>query len=336
MAPVVSLFLGDSTQLMSQGLRPREGEEIPASMKVVGTLRADACVTDPPYGFDFAGEKDWDSFADQRSFADATDDSKKFMVFCRDWAYACRLNVLRKGAHLAAFTALRTIGPLHFGLMFAGFEIPRVMMWLYGRGQVKQKNDLAPGGEPIFIGRVPCEDMLKLFAKEGRGQLQGQALAAEDGRHPGDVILDDSLVSGAEEIAEYVAEHPGTYFVSKPSQKERDAFCGDPEAGGLPLQKKDNRLSHMTANYRGKVVKDVMAQNVHPTVKSIDLMRRIVRTVSRPGHTIIDPFMGSGTTGVAAVLEGRNFIGIERDPEYFKICEARIENAQAEAAEAVA
>jgi DNA modification methylase len=86
----------------------------------------------------------------------------------------------------------------------------------------------------------------------------------------------------------------------------------------------------MTSNYTGKVVKDVMAQNVHPTVKPIEVMRRLIRLVSRPGHTIIDPFLGSGTTGVAAVLEGRNFIGIEREPDYFEIAKTRIESALAE------
>jgi DNA modification methylase len=62
----------------------------------------------------------------------------------------------------------------------------------------------------------------------------------------------------------------------------------------------------------------------HPTVKPIDLMRWLVRLVCPPGGTILDPFCGSGTTGIAAVLEGFDFIGIERDPEYHPIAEARI------------
>lgn len=311
---MVHLFNADTIQYLEEHQCLR-GED----QKI---LKADACVTDPPYGFDFAGEKDWDSFADKRSFADATDDSKKFMVFTRNWAYRLRNDVLKKGSHLMAFTALRTIGPLHYGLMFAGYEIPRVMMWLYASGQVKQKHDLRPGGEPIFIGRVPADNLMALHAKEGRGQLHAQVLREEDGKHPCDVALDESLVEGYEEIAKIVEEYHGTYFVSKASAKDRDAFCGD-----LPQQKKDNRLSHMTSNYTGKVVKDVMAQNIHPTVKPIELMRRMIRTVSLPGHTIIDPFAGSFTTGIAAVLEGRHFIGIERDPEYFHIGKTRVASA---------
>lgn len=64
--------------------------------------------------------------------------------------------------------------------------------------------------------------------------------------------------------------------------------------------------------------------NDHPTVKPINLMRWLVRLVTPPGGTCLDPFMGSGSTGCAAVLEGFDFIGIEREPEYIAIAEARI------------
>jgi site-specific DNA-methyltransferase (adenine-specific) len=65
-------------------------------------------------------------------------------------------------------------------------------------------------------------------------------------------------------------------------------------------------------------------RNHHPTVKPTDLMRYLCRLVTPPGGTVLDPFMGSGSTGKAAMLEGFGFIGIERDPEYVKIAEARI------------
>lgn len=64
--------------------------------------------------------------------------------------------------------------------------------------------------------------------------------------------------------------------------------------------------------------------NGHPTVKPIDVMRWLVRLVTPPGGTVLDPFTGSGTTGIAAGLEGFGFIGIEREAEYLAIAEARI------------
>lgn len=66
---------------------------------------------------------------------------------------------------------------------------------------------------------------------------------------------------------------------------------------------------------------------VHPTQKPIALMEWIIKKYSKPGDTILDPFMGSGTTGVACVQTGRNFIGVELDPGYFAIAEKRIADA---------
>lgn len=68
--------------------------------------------------------------------------------------------------------------------------------------------------------------------------------------------------------------------------------------------------------------------NVHPTVKSTDLMRHLVRLVTPTGGTVLDPFLGSGTTGLAAEMEGFEWIGIEREAEYIAIAEARLNGTQ--------
>ena len=70
----------------------------------------------------------------------------------------------------------------------------------------------------------------------------------------------------------------------------------------------------------------------HPTVKPVDLMRWLIRLVTQPGDVVLDPFCGSATTGVAALLEGRRFIGIERAPDageraFAPIARARLEHA---------
>jgi DNA modification methylase len=70
-----------------------------------------------------------------------------------------------------------------------------------------------------------------------------------------------------------------------------------------------------------------MNKNIHPTVKPTDLMRYLCRLVTQPGGTVLDPFMGSGTTGKAAMLDGFDFIGCEMDEQYYKIAEARIRHA---------
>jgi len=68
----------------------------------------------------------------------------------------------------------------------------------------------------------------------------------------------------------------------------------------------------------------------HPTNKPIGLFSEFVQDFTEPGETILDPFMGSGTTGVAAIQMGRKFIGIEREPKYFDIACQRIEQAAAQ------
>ena len=70
----------------------------------------------------------------------------------------------------------------------------------------------------------------------------------------------------------------------------------------------------------------ISRKNNHPTVKPTDLMRYLCRLVTPPGGTVLDPFMGSGSTGKAAVKESFGFIGIERDEAYFDIAKRRIDN----------
>ena len=67
-------------------------------------------------------------------------------------------------------------------------------------------------------------------------------------------------------------------------------------------------------------------KNNHPTVKPVELMGYLINMVTPKKGTVLDPFMGSGTTGVASKNLSREFVGIEIDPEYYKIAESRINN----------
>lgn len=69
-------------------------------------------------------------------------------------------------------------------------------------------------------------------------------------------------------------------------------------------------------------------ETVHPTQKPVAVMRWIIEELTNPGDLICDPFMGSGTTGVAAIQTGRRFIGVEKDAAYFKIAQKRLAGAQ--------
>ena len=68
-------------------------------------------------------------------------------------------------------------------------------------------------------------------------------------------------------------------------------------------------------------------ETAHPTEKPVALMQHYIRNSSQPGEVVFDPFMGTGTTGVAAIRSGRKFIGIEKDPRWFEVAKKRLESA---------
>lgn len=85
--------------------------------------------------------------------------------------------------------------------------------------------------------------------------------------------------------------------------------------------------------YTGKRHSPRLRHNPHPTVKPLELMRWLVRLVTPPGGLVLDPFTGSGTTGAAAVLEDRMFLGIEREAPFVDVACARLTHWAAIAAQ---
>lgn len=114
------------------------------------------------------------------------------------------------------------------------------------------------------------------------------------------------------------------YYVAKPSRAERDTGCYglEPRSGGEATDRKDGSAG--LQNPRAGAGRTGGARNIHPTVKPVELMRWLVRLVTPPDGVVLDPFTGSGTTGMACRYEGRGFIGIEREAEYVDIAERRI------------
>lgn len=114
------------------------------------------------------------------------------------------------------------------------------------------------------------------------------------------------------------------FYCAKASKSDRDeGLEGLPDMTGLVGNKWTDQ------DYRrGDTAPSVARRNHHPTVKPTALMRWLVRLVTPPGGTVLDPFMGSGSTGKAAALEGFDFIGIELDADYLEIARRRIEHAQ--------
>jgi DNA modification methylase len=123
------------------------------------------------------------------------------------------------------------------------------------------------------------------------------------------------------------------FYVAKASKRDRDeGLEGMEETECAAMQ--GNLVNGQRLAGNGAPIATPRRANHHPTVKPTQLMRYLCRLVTRPNGVILDPFMGSGSTGKAAMLEGFNFVGIELDAEYLEIARRRIEHAQAQPAQA--
>lgn len=119
------------------------------------------------------------------------------------------------------------------------------------------------------------------------------------------------------------------FYCAKTNKKDRSEGCDNHtlRAGGCYVG--NNTDTQAPGNKLGARPEKIVQQvsNNHPTVKPTELMRYLVRLVTPENGIVLDPFMGSGSTGKACMLEGFRFVGIEREKEYFPICVSRIKHA---------
>ena len=117
------------------------------------------------------------------------------------------------------------------------------------------------------------------------------------------------------------------FYCAKASRSERDAGCEDMEhvtAGEITGGREEGSAGLQSP--RAGAGRTAGGKNVHPTVKPLALMRYLVRLVTPPEGTTLDPFLGSGTTALAALQQGFSVIGIERDEHSHKTAMQRILN----------
>ena len=299
------LYLGDSNEVLSE-------------IKCV-----DAVVTDPPYGLSFMG-KQWDYDVPQKEL----------------WEKVYQ--AIKQGGHLLSFFGSRTYHRGVIPIEDVGFEIRDQLMWLYGSGFPKSYNigkkieeyegwgtALKPAHEPIVMARKPF-----------KGSVAENVL--EHGT--GGINIDECLVGGEQGRFPANVMHDGSDVV-------KDIFPDTKPAGNKSAftnkNLEYNATSYKLSNYKNPKIqgdiggsasryfycakaskKDREGGNNHPTVKPTELMRYLCRLVTPKDGVILDPFMGSGSTGKGALLEGFEFIGIEMDREYFDIACARLESVQ--------
>jgi site-specific DNA-methyltransferase (adenine-specific) len=222
---------------------------------------------------------------------------------------------------------------------------------------------LKPANEPICVARKPLsentivenvlrwgtgginvdrcrvgstqEDLEGRFRTKGTN-IKGQSIVGAsgeytppepnpEGRFPANIILDE--IAG-----ELLDEQSGInssrfFYQAKVSKAERNMGLDEFEEkeSVMPgINTFDNDGNRLRVD--GSIIPPLVSKNTHPTVKPVALMAYLCRLVTPPNGIVLDPFMGSGSTGISAQLEGFRFVGMEMDPDYFKIAQARIDS----------
>lgn len=192
------------------------------------------------------------------------------------------------------------------------------------------------GGINIDATRIGTETVtINTFDNGAKpfGDAVGEPFTSREsvGRWPANIILDEYTA----ELLDEQADASRFFYVAKANKKDRNEGLDDlvaQESAG-----KGNGLGRLCAICGASILKPCECpdrtfvnppkQNFHPTVKPTALMQYLVRLVTPEGGTVLDPFTGSGSTGKAALLEGKKFVGIELTEEYLPIIAGRLEHA---------
>jgi DNA modification methylase len=259
----------------------------------------DACITDPPYGMDIAGVG-WDHNVPP----------------VETWREVYR--ILKPGAFILSFCSPEFYHRMAVAVEDAGFRPLDMIVWMVTTKMAKA-NRLKPAHEPIFVAQKPLEGSIeKNFEKWGCGKINvDQARVPWDGKPP------TGWVKGGSKRRSFGGE------VSKASQQAvKETEDANPN-GRYP----SNIIGHFDIAEHQKYFyapratrKERGEYNDHPTPKPIALMRYLCRVYAPKGGLVLDPFMGSGSTGIAALQESQKFIGIDMTSHYVDIAELRIKD----------
>ena len=298
-------------------------------------VQVDSVVTDPPYHLtsivrrygkpNSAPAKDKDGLYQRQAsgFMGKEWDGGDIAFRKETWELAHKL--LKPGGHLLAFSASRNYHRMAVAIEDAGFEIRDQLMWLYGSGFPKSHNlgdgwgtALKPAHEPIVMARKSIEGTNKNNReKYGTGGINIDECRVESERYPANVMHDGLK----EDWARF-------FYCPKTSGSERNQGLDDFETKMMGMSNGAQSKGEGYDKGQGIGLNRVIERkNTHPTVKPGELMKYLCRLVTPKGGIVLDPFMGSGSTGMAAKDEGFDFIGIEREKEYFEFCKSRIEKS---------
>lgn len=255
----------------------------------------DSCITDPPYGMNIA---EWDK------------DVPPVEIWLKVFS------VLKPGAFLLSFCSPELYHRMATQVEDAGFIIRDQIIWMITTKMAKT-NRLKPAHEPIVVAQKPIsEKTLKENVKVwGTGEI-----IISGNRIPWEGDPPKGWVAGGHKRRTF-----GQEGNTKGSREEFGSKDADPE-GRYPSNVVGlfDNPEHQKYFYAPRVNAKERENNPHPTPKPVDLMRWLISIYTPEGGMVLDPFMGSGSTGEASLMTGRSFTGIEMNETYFKFAEKRL------------
>ena len=254
-----------------------------------------ACITDPPYGM---GMDEWDHSVPTVDI----------------WKEVYR--VLRPGAFCLSFCSPALYLRMAVAVEDAGFTIKDQIMWMTTTKMPKH-NRLKPAHEPIVVAQKPFKGTIKdNHEKWGCGLID-----TDNTRIPWDKKPPTGWVKSGAKRRTF-----GKKGKTTGTQKEFGTVDANP-AGRYPSNIiGEVQPEHQKYFYAPRATrKEKGDYNNHPTVKPVSLMSYLVKIYAAEETVVLDPFCGSGTTGVACIKENRDFVGIDMTEEYVEISNKRSE-----------
>jgi len=271
-----------------------------------------SCISDPPYGM---GMDHWDHSVPNVEI----------------WQEVFR--TLRPGAFCLAFCSPELYHRLACNVEDAGFVIKDQIMWMTTTKMPKH-NRLKPAHEPIVVAQKPYEGSLQNnFEKWGCGLID-----TENTRVPWEKEPPKGWIKGGSKRRIFgniqnkacdLETRKEVWIDSSTNEPIVKELTGGNDAGRYPSNIiGEVESEHQKYFYSPRATrKEKGTDNDHPTVKPIDLMAYLIKIYSPVDSIVLDPFCGSGSTGVAAIQESRQFVGIDLSDHYTQIAKQRCEKA---------
>ncbi len=311
------------------------------SLEDINNSSIDALITDPPYGISY-----------QNNYWDKDLPNKEI------WQNSIR--VLKEGSFGLVFSSIRLMHRLMVDLEDSGFIIKDVLFWAYLNGMPKSRDIALDIDKELGVNSkiVGTYNYVQGYKKNG-----AENYYTNETKHKKEPVSEMGLRYKGSGLGLKPAYEP-IILIQKPITKFKNVAQNIINNGNgvlnieetrIPYEKGDDKVGHnphplgrvpsniiRTEPFNDgydkfflvpKVRQNAEKYNHHPTIKPVELMSHLVKLLTFENETVLDPFSGSGSTGVSCLINNRNYIGYELEKEYYNISLKRLKETEAKMAQ---